>query len=334
MPSAAPPRPPRLPHSDSTASLADAADAADGRGVRDVTVPGQPLSRTRPLRSVEEVGSAPLIWSPLLNRGLCFSHAERDALGLEGLLPPVVESLAEQAQRVMHQLRTECAGPFERYSRLSWLAATNVTLFFYVLVNHLPELAPVVYTPTVGEACRKFSGHYRGPAGLYVDAVRGRDRFAKCLQNWPNHNVQIVVVTDGSRVLGLGDLGIGGIGVSVLVVCGGREKKSARRFFSTFNHYPPHQISVGKIQLYVAGGGFHPEHSLPIVIDTGTNNEELLADPYYLGVRERRLSDEAVADAVEDLCAVIKSRFKNCLIQFEDFATEKAFLILNRLRHK
>ena len=215
MPAAAPPRPPtRLPHSDSTASLADAADAADGRGVRDVTVPGQPLSRTRPLRSVEEAGSAPLIWSPLLNRGLCFSHAERDVLGLEGLLPPVVESLAEQAQRVMHQLRTECAGPFERYSRLSWLAATNVTLFFYVLVNHLPELAPVVYTPTVGEACRKFSGHYRGPAGLYVDAVRGRDRFAKCLRNWPNHNVQIVVVTDGSRVLGLGDLGIGGIGVS------------------------------------------------------------------------------------------------------------------------
>lgn len=182
---------PGLPHSDSAVSLADAAEAAEGRGVRDVTVPGQPLSRTRPLRSVEEAGSAPLIWSPLLNRGLCFSQAEREALGLEGLLPPAVETLEAQAARVVHQLRAECAGPFERYSRLSWLAATNVTLFYYVLVNNLTELAPVVYTPTVGEACRKFSGHYRGPAGLYVDAVRGRDRFGACLANWPNHNVQV-----------------------------------------------------------------------------------------------------------------------------------------------
>ena len=227
MPTAAPPAPsPRPPlhppppafgggmkHSDSSASLADAPEAVAGGGVRDVTVPGQTLSRTRPLRSVEEAGSAPIIWTPYTNRGTAFTQRQREALGLEGLLPPRVETLADQAARVMAQLRCECAGPFERYSRLSWLASTNVTLFYYVVLHHLDFCAPIIYTPTVGEACQKFSGHYRGPQGLFVDAVTARHRFGACLANWPNHNVQIVVVTDGSRILGLGDLGIGGVGV-------------------------------------------------------------------------------------------------------------------------
>ena len=191
----------RYRRSDSSASLADA-DGACAGGVRDVSLPGQPLSRTRPLRSAAEAGSAPTIWIPLLNRGTVFTKEERRALRLEGLLPPAVESLGQQAARVLRQLRDECTSPLERYARLAWLAASNITLFYHVLMENLEELAPVVYTPTVGEACQKFSAAYRTPQGMFFDARGDAGRFGHLLRNWPNHNVQIIVITDGSRILG------------------------------------------------------------------------------------------------------------------------------------
>ena len=191
----------RYKRSDSSASLADA-DGACAGGVRDVSLPGQPLSRTRPLRAAAELGSAPTIWIPLLNRGTAFSKDDRRRLRLEGLLPPAVESLPQQAARVLRQLRDECSTPLERYARLAWLAASNVTLFYHVLMDNLEELAPVVYTPTVGEACQKFSAAYRTPQGMFFDARGDAGRFGSLLKNWPNHNVQIIVITDGSRILG------------------------------------------------------------------------------------------------------------------------------------
>ena len=191
----------RYKRSDSSASLADA-DGACAGGVRDVSLPGQPLSRTRPLRAAAELGSAPTIWLPLLNRGTAFTKEDRRRLRLEGLLPPAVETLPQQAARVLRQLRDECSTPLERYARLAWLAASNVTLFYHVLMDNLEELAPVVYTPTVGEACQKFSAAYRTPQGMFFDARGDAGRFGQLLRNWPNHNVQIIVITDGSRILG------------------------------------------------------------------------------------------------------------------------------------
>lgn len=191
----------RYKRSDSSASLADA-DGACAGGVRDVSLPGQPLSRTRPMRAAAELGSAPTIWIPLLNRGTSFGKDERRRLRLEGLVPPAVETLSQQAARVLRQLRDDCTSPLERYARLAWLAASNVTLFYHVLMENLEELAPVVYTPTVGEACQKFSAAYRTPQGMFFDARGDAGRFSSLLKNWPNHNVQIIVVTDGSRILG------------------------------------------------------------------------------------------------------------------------------------
>ena len=191
----------RYKRSDSSASLADA-DGACAGGVRDVSLPGQPLSRTRPLRAAAELGSAPTIWIPLLHRGTAFTKEDRRRLRLEGLLPPAVETLPQQAARVLRQLRDECSTPLERYARLAWLAASNVTLFYHVLMDNLEELAPVVYTPTVGEACQKFSAAYRTPQGMFFDARGDAGRFGQLLRNWPNHNVQIIVITDGSRILG------------------------------------------------------------------------------------------------------------------------------------
>jgi len=236
---------PRGVASPSTAALAHRHRPPPPAG--DPAAPGQSASRTRPIRSVEESGAAPILFTPFFNKGTVFTAAERRLLGIEGLLPPAVETLDAQAARVLAQLRTECAGPLERYSRLSWLASTNVALFYYVLIvrggvwgwggaglggggeraarpdplpfrllasslpppllaqNNLDELAPVIYTPTVGVACQRFSLHYRHPMGVFCDAIHGRDRFRACLSNWPNHAAQVAVVTDGGRgVEGLG----------------------------------------------------------------------------------------------------------------------------------
>jgi len=250
-------------------------------------------------------GGVSLAWNPVLNRGTNFSQDERESKNLRGLLPPRVESLELQAERVMLQLREEAQTPLDRYTILMQLASTNTTLFYKVLEDNLVELMPVVYTPTVGEACVKFDRIYRNDLGMYFSAFHDRGQMADVVANCPLPDVRIIVVTDGGRILGLGDLGTNGMG-----------------------------ISIGKIALYVAGGGFAPEHSLPIALDCGTDRAELLADKFYMGEKKPRVRGEEQLAVVEELCDAIAARWPNCLIQFEDFQTEAAFNILERMRDR
>lgn len=271
----------------------------------DVAQPGLWHQRKREVKEMEEQAGAPVLWASWLNRGTNFSLIEREELRLEGLLPPVVESLALQADRVMCQLQESHKTDLQRYSILNQLLSVNQTLYYKVLCDHIEELAPIIYTPTVGEACQKYDRIYRAPLGLYLSAFRHRGRFQEVIQNWPSHNVQIIVVTDGSRILGLGDLGTNGIG-----------------------------ISVGKVALYVAGGGFHPEHSLPIVLDVGCSNPALLGDRFYMGERRPRIEGDEYYGVIDEFCKAVKSLWPNALLQFEDFQTDRAFEILRRQRTK
>ncbi|CAL5222208.1 g4539 [Coccomyxa viridis] len=273
--------------------------------VTDVTDPGNPATRTQEIKKVEEHGAAPIVWIPFLNRGTNFTPEERRRKRLEGLVPPAVEPIELQAERVMLQLHDECPNSLAKYELLAQLAATNVSLLYYVLIHNLEQLAPIVYTPTVGEACQKFDRIFRQSLGMYFDCFNQRGRFREIMDNWFSHSVQIIVVTDGGRILGLGDLGTNGMG-----------------------------IPVGKIQLYVGVGGFHPEHSLPAQLDVGTCNEELLKDKFYLGNKKKRLDGKEHMAAVEEFCMAAKNKWPNVLIQFEDFPTDKAFDILDRMRDK
>ncbi|KAK9841954.1 hypothetical protein WJX81_000859 [Elliptochloris bilobata] len=274
-------------------------------GVKDVTKPGDPGTRTAEVRSIMEHGHAPLIWNPDMNKGTAFTAEERKEKGLEGLLPPIVETIELQAERVMLQLRNDCGTDLARYVLLYQLGTHNRALLYYVLINNLEELAPIVYTPIVGEACQKFDRIYRSAMGMFFDAFAQRGHFRKMLDNWPSHNVQIIVVSDGSRILGLGDLGVNGMG-----------------------------IPLGKIQLYVAGGGFHPEHSLPAIIDSGTNTKDNIEDKFYFGNKKPRLSQEESVAAVEEFCMAVHDKWPNCLVQFEDFETSLAFAILEKMRNR
>ncbi|PRW33894.1 NADP-dependent malate dehydrogenase [Chlorella sorokiniana] len=280
-------------------------ESASDLHARDVAVPGLWQQRKREIKTVEEQAGAPVIWASWLNRGTNFGREEREHLHIEGLLPPVVESLELQAERVMCQLRETHNTDLQRYSILNELLSSNQCLYYKVLTDNLEELAPIVYTPTVGEACQKFDRIYRTPLGLYLSAFHHRGRFEQVLGNWPSHNVQIIVVTDGSRILGLGDLGTNGIG-----------------------------ISIGKVALYVAGGGFHPEHSLPVVLDVGCNRPELVGDKFYLGERRPRLEGDEYYGVIDEFCKAVKALWPHALLQFEDFETTKAFEILHRQRDK
>lgn len=280
-------------------------DSADNLVSKDPTQPGGRLTRKKSMRVAEEYGSASVLWNSWLNKGTNFSREERKYRNMEGLLPPVEESLELQAERVMCQLREPGKTDLQRYSILNQILSTNQTLYYKVLLDNLEELAPIVYTPTVGEACQKFDRIYRAPLGMYISAFQHRGRFKEVLHNWPSHNVQIIVVTDGSRILGLGDLGTNGIG-----------------------------ISIGKVALYVAGGGFHPEHSLPVVLDVGCGRQELLDDKFYLGEKQQRLEGEEYYCVIDEFCSAVKEIWPNCLLQFEDFQTGRAFEILHRQRDK
>jgi len=217
----------------------------------DVTKPGRP-EQTRS-RSLKKLTGAALLSNAWLNRGTGFSHEQRRQLKLEGLLPPNCETLQLQSERVLEQLEAKNLVPLNQFNILKEILSTNQTLFYKVLINNIEKLAPVVYTPTVGEACKRFDHIYREPSGVYLSAFHNKGHFSELLKSWPSKAVQIIVVTDGSRILGLGDLGTNGMG-----------------------------IPLGKISLFVAAGGFHPEHSLPLCLDVGTNNEELLKDKFYM----------------------------------------------------
>ena len=244
-----------------------------------------------------------LLRNPALNKGTAFTEAERDALGLRGLLPPRVCTPEEQAARVMENLRGKTS-PIEKYIFLAALQARNETLFHRVLLENLEELMPIVYTPTVGQACQTFGHIYRDPKGLYLSRL-DRGRIAQVLQSWPQPDVGVIVVTDGERILGLGDQGANGMG-----------------------------IPVGKLALYTACAGIAPSRCLPITIDVGTENQALLNDPLYLGVRERRLRGEAYHTLVDELAAAVAELFPNAILQLEDFATENAFALLGRYRDR
>src|SRR3954462_3460058 len=237
---------------------------------------------------------------PLLNKGTAFTENERDALGLRGLLPAHVLSLEEQAARVLNNMR-RLPDDLEKYVALNALHDRNETLFLRIVCDNIDEIQPLIYTPTVGLACQRYGHIFHRPRGIFISAD-DRGRIASLLGNWP-HLPKLIVVTDGERILGLGDLGANGMG-----------------------------IPVGKLSLYSACAGVHPETCRPIVLDVGTNNEELLKDPYYLGLRERRLTGEAYDSFVDEFMAAARKTFPGVLIQFEDFANHSAFKLLHKYR--
>ena len=242
-----------------------------------------------------------LIRHHLFNKGTAFTEAERDTFRLHGLLPPNVGSLEGQVSRRLKVLRN-FATNFERYAFIRDLQDTNETVFYALLTSHMEELLPIVYTPTVGEGCQRFSEIWRKPRGLFI-SYPNRHRMTEIL-NRPNLNdVRVIVVTDGERILGLGDLGANGMG-----------------------------IPVGKLSLYSACAGVHPELCLPVVLDVGTNNEELLGDPFYLGLRQKRLTGAAYDELVDEFMTAARQTFPGVLIQFEDFANHSAFRLLHKYR--
>jgi len=244
-----------------------------------------------------------LLRDPALNKGTAFSERERDVLGLRGLLPPHVSSPDEQVHRVMENFR-RLDSPLDRYLMLEGLHDRNEELFFQVVTENPDEMMPVIYTPTVGLACQQFGHIYRTPRGLYVSA-EDRGRVAEVLRNWPYRDARIIVVTDGERILGLGDLGANGMG-----------------------------IPIGKLALYTACAGVHPRRCLPVMFDVGTNNATLLEDPLYLGLRRRRLTGADYDSLMAEFIEATQEVFPGIVVQFEDFANHNAFRLLATYRDR
>ena len=243
-----------------------------------------------------------LLRDPLLNKGTAFTEQERDALGLRGLLPANVLSMDAQAKRVMTNLR-RLPNDLEKYVALNALHDRNEALFFRVVCDNIDEIQPLIYTPTVGLACQRFGHIFQRPRGLFIGA-NDRGRIRELLANWP-YEAKHIVVTDGERILGLGDLGANGMG-----------------------------IPVGKLSLYTACAGVHPKLCLPVMLDVGTNNETLLNDHYYVGLRQKRLSGAAYDEFVDEFITAARAVFPGVLIQFEDFANHAAFHLLDKYRDK
>ena len=245
---------------------------------------------------------ATLLHDPMLNKGTAFTQKERESFGLLGLLPARVNSMQNQIQRVMENIRRKSTD-LEKYVYLTALQERNKTLFYRVLVDHMKEVMPIVYTPTVGQACQEYGHIFRSSTqGLFI-AAQYKGRMRQVLKNWPYKDVRIIVVTDGERILGLGDLGVDGMG-----------------------------IPVGKLMLYTACAGIHPKHCLPVTLDVGTNNESLLNDPLYIGMQHRRLRGKDYDDLIEEFVMAVQTVFPHALIQFEDFANENAFRLLQKYR--
>jgi len=241
-----------------------------------------------------------LLRDPLVNKGTGFSQKERDALGLRGLLPATQLTIQAQAERVLTNLR-RLPNDLDKYVALNALHDRNETLFFRVVCDNIDEIQPLIYTPTVGLACQKFGNIFQRPRGLFISA-NDRGRIARLLKNWP-YPAKLIVVTDGERILGLGDLGANGMG-----------------------------IPVGKLSLYSACAGVNPEVCLPVMLDVGTNNEQLLKDPYYVGLRRKRLTGKAYYDFIDEFITAARKAFPSVLIQFEDFANHSAFQLLDKYR--
>jgi len=242
-----------------------------------------------------------LLRHPVFSKGTAFTREERAALGLEGLLPDAVSTLEQQERRVYRNIMRK-QDPLERYVGLAALQDRNEVLFYRVLVNHIEELLPIVYTPTVGQACQEFSQIFRRARGLWITPGH-RGRIDDVLANAPFEDVRLIVVTDNERILGLGDQGAGGMG-----------------------------IPIGKLALYVAAAGIHPTQTLPVSLDVGTDNQALLEDDLYLGWRHARLRGEEYDSLVDEFVHAVKYRFPKALLQWEDFKKTNAFRLLDRYR--
>lgn len=244
-----------------------------------------------------------LLHDPVLNKGTSFTEKERDVFCLRGLLPPRVFSQEQQVTRVLENLRRKNSD-IERYIFLMALQDRNEKLFYRLILDHLEEIVPIIYTPTVGQACQEYGHIFRRPRGIFI-SLEDAGRVANLLCNWPYKDVRVIVVTDGERILGLGDLGADGMG-----------------------------IPVGKLSLYTACGGIDPTVCLPVTIDVGTNNEELLKDPLYIGRGHHRVRGPAYDSLIQEFVEAVQGLFPQALIQFEDFGNKNAFRLLAEYRDK
>ncbi|TYJ46645.1 hypothetical protein E1A91_A02G133300v1 [Gossypium mustelinum] len=248
--------------------------------------------------SVSVASGYSLLRDPHHNRGLAFTEKERDAHYLRGLLPPTVISQDLQVKKMMYSIR-KYKVPLQKYMAMMDLQETNERLFYKLLIDNVEELLPVVYTPTVGEACQKYGSIFRRPQGVFI-SLKEKGKIHEVLRNWPQKDIQVIVVTDGERILGLGDLGCQGMG-----------------------------IPIGKLSLYTALGGVCPSACLPVTIDVGTNNEQLLNDEFYIGLRRRRATELEYAELMDEFMTAVKQNYgEKVLIQFEDFANHNAFDLL------
>src|SRR5271168_2539968 len=244
-----------------------------------------------------------LLHNARINRGTAFSVSERRALGLDGLLPPVPTTLEHQVARIHAQLAV-LDSDLLKYLLLSDLQSRNEILYYSVLMSDPATFLPLVYTPTVGEACQKFDHIFHAARGIYLP-ISAKGRLSEYLGNWPRKDVRFIVATDGERILGLGDLGVGGMG-----------------------------IPIGKLALYTACAGVPPQYCLPITLDVGTNNQDLLDDPLYLGLRQNRVRGGDYMAFVEEFVEGVQALFPKCCLQWEDFANINAVPILERYRDK
>jgi malate dehydrogenase (oxaloacetate-decarboxylating) len=244
-----------------------------------------------------------LLETPLLNKGSAFTKEERGSFNLVGLLPPRFESIDEQAERAFRQYKCFNTN-INKHIYLRAIHDNNETLFFKLVQNHLTEMMPIIYTPTVGDACEQFSDIYRSSRGLFI-AYEDRFNIDDILRNATKNKVKVIVVTDGERILGLGDQGIGGMG-----------------------------IPIGKLSLYTACGGISPAHTLPVMLDVGTNNQKLLDDPMYMGARHKRIDQDSYDEFLELFISAVKRRWPHVLLQFEDFAQPNAMPLLQRYKDR
>ena len=259
--------------------------------------------RTIKGRSVKIPRGRTLLQDSVLNKGTAFNAAEREALGLHGLLPPSIFSPAQRALHIINNVRRK-TNDLEKYLYLAGLQNRNENLFYRVLIDNMQELMPIIYTPTVGQACQEFSRVFSEPRGIFI-TKNDRRRVKKVLKNWPRKNVRVIVVTDGERILGLGDLGSNGMG-----------------------------IPIGKLSLYTACAGIDPDACLPVMIDVGTNNQDLLNAPDYIGLPEPRLRGKEYDSLIDEFMTAASKLFPNVMIQFEDFGNLNAFRLLKKYQNK
>lgn len=244
-----------------------------------------------------------VLHNPRLNKGTAFTRKERFELGLNGLLPATITTQQTQISRILNNLQRK-ESDIERYIFLFSLQGRNERLFYRLLIDHINELMPIIYTPTVGEACQKFAHIFREPRGFYI-TPDDKGNIKKILQNWPEKDIRMIVITDGQRILGLGDLGANGMG-----------------------------IPIGKLSLYIAGAGIYPQQCLPVMLDVGSNNQTLVNDPLYLGVSQPRISGDEYLQLVDEFVTTVQAVFPRAVIQFEDFLTPNAYTLLNKYRDK